>query len=37
MHRFMFITIISALEPMDVENPENSGYIKTELISVSEV
>ncbi|XP_056882588.1 signal transducer and activator of transcription 1a isoform X1 [Takifugu flavidus] len=26
-----------ALEPMDVENPENSGYIKTELISVSEV
>lgn len=37
VHRFMFITIISALEPMDVENPENSGYIKTELISVSEV
>lgn len=27
----------SALEPMDVENSENSGYIKTELISVSEV
>lgn len=37
VHRFMFITIISALQPMDVENPDNSGYIKTELISVSEV
>ncbi|XP_041821902.1 signal transducer and activator of transcription 1a isoform X7 [Chelmon rostratus] len=24
-------------EPMDVENPERSGYMKTELISVSEV
>lgn len=33
----MFPTTLSALELMDVENAENSGYIKTELISVSEV
>ncbi|XP_027147461.1 signal transducer and activator of transcription 1a isoform X5 [Larimichthys crocea] len=26
-----------AAEPMDVENPERTGYMKTELISVSEV
>lgn len=33
----MLITALSALELMDVENAETSGYIKTELISVSEV
>lgn len=32
-----FTAVLSALELMDVENADNSGYIKTELISVSEV
>lgn len=27
----------AAPEPMDVENAEKTGYMKTELISVSEV
>lgn len=37
VHALMFTSILSALELMDVENADNSGYIKTELISVSEV
>lgn len=29
--------LLEAPEPMDVDGPKGNGYIKTELISVSEV
>lgn len=34
---FFFSSLIKAPEPMDLDGPKGNGYIKTELISVSEV
>lgn len=34
---FFFFSLIKAPEPMDLDGPKGNGYIKTELISVSEV
>lgn len=32
-----FFPLLEAPEPMDLDGPKGNGYIKTELISVSEV
>lgn len=32
-----FFFLLEAPEPMDLDGPKGNGYIKTELISVSEV
>lgn len=32
-----FFSLLEAPEPMDLDGPKGNGYIKTELISVSEV
>ena len=34
---FFFFSLLEAPEPMDLDSPKGNGYIKTELISVSEV
>lgn len=36
-NKLFFFSLIKAPEPMDLDGPKGNGYIKTELISVSEV